>query len=220
MKNTALYGPSILAASDVNDVYSSMLQVKTRHILNRLLSLVLLALLSPLLVLVAMLIKVESRGSILFRQRRGGMNNKEFVVYKFRTMKVCEDGDEIRQASINDNRVTRVGAVLRRYSLDELPQLINVLKSEMSLIGPRPHAVAHNDYFGKHIRDYRFRSVVRPGMTGWAQVNGLRGETDTLEKMEKRLQYDLYYIRNRTLKFDIKILLMTIAVVFHKENAY
>lgn len=195
-------------------------QVRTKHVLNRLAAIVLLVLLSPLLILISILIKCESKGPVFFRQRRGGMNNREFIVFKFRTMKVCEDGDVIRQASVNDSRVTRVGAVLRRYSLDELPQLINVIRGEMSLIGPRPHAVAHNDYFGKHIAAYTLRHVVRPGLTGWAQVNGLRGETDTLEKMEKRLQYDLYYIRNRTLRFDFKILLMTAAVVFQKENAY
>lgn len=213
MDNTALY------ESDIQFL-TELAQIRTRHILNRLLAVSLLVLFSPLFLLVSALIRIESRGPVFFRQRRGGMNNKEFVVYKFRTMRVCEDGDVIRQASMNDSRVTRVGAVLRRYSLDELPQLINVIKGEMSLIGPRPHAVAHNDYFGKHIRDYRLRHVVRPGMTGWAQVNGLRGETDTLEKMEMRLKYDLYYIRNRTLSFDIKILLMTAAVVFQKENAY
>lgn len=219
MQSSAFYNNSIHISSD-HDVYAALLKVKTKHILNRMLAIVLLIALFPILLLISVFIKMESKGPVLFKQRRGGMNNKEFIVFKFRTMKVCEDGDVIRQASVNDNRVTRVGAILRRYSLDELPQLINVVKSEMSLIGPRPHAVAHNDYFGQHIRDYRLRHVLRPGMTGWAQVNGLRGETDTLEKMEKRLKYDLYYIRNRTLAFDIKILLMTAAVIFRKENAY
>jgi putative colanic acid biosynthesis UDP-glucose lipid carrier transferase len=201
-------------------LFSKMAHVRKSHILNRLLALFIVVLISPLLAIISLLIKMDSRGPILFKQRRGGMSGNEFAVYKFRTMKVCEDGKIIKQASVNDNRVTRVGAVLRRFSLDELPQLLNVILGEMSLIGPRPHAVAHNEYFKRHIRDYDLRHVVRPGMTGWAQVNGLRGETDTIEKMENRLKYDLNYVRNRTLLLDIKILLMTVVVVFRRENAY
>jgi putative colanic acid biosynthesis UDP-glucose lipid carrier transferase len=135
-------------------------------------------------------------------------------------MKVAEDGDTIRQATVNDSRVTPFGAFLRRSSLDELPQFINVLQGRMSIVGPRPHAVAHNEMYRKLINGYMIRHKVRPGITGWAQVNGHRGETDTLEKMQKRIEYDLAYLRNWSLQWDLEIILKTILVVCKKQNAY
>jgi putative colanic acid biosynthesis UDP-glucose lipid carrier transferase len=141
------------------------------------------------------------------------------VVYKFRSMTVAEDGDVVRQATKNDSRVTRFGAFLRRSSLDELPQFINVLQGRMSIVGPRPHAVAHNEMYRKLIRGYMIRHKVKPGITGLAQVNGLRGETDTVDKMKTRIDYDLAYLRNWSLALDLRIILKTAAVLLHK-NAY
>jgi putative colanic acid biosysnthesis UDP-glucose lipid carrier transferase len=179
-----------------------------------------LVLLSPVLLAIAVAVKVTSPGPILFRQRRYGLDGREIVVYKFRSMTVMEDGDTVRQASKNDSRVTPLGAFLRRTSLDELPQLINVLQGRMSVVGPRPHAVAHNEMYRKLIKSYMVRHKVRPGITGWAQVNGLRGETETLEKMRARIEYDLDYLRHWSLKLDLAILWRTLFVVFKRENAY
>ncbi|HXV23431.1 MAG TPA: undecaprenyl-phosphate glucose phosphotransferase [Alphaproteobacteria bacterium] len=174
----------------------------------------------PIVLPIALLIKLDSRGPILFRQRRYGFNNNEFTVYKFRTMRHATQDDQVPQAQRGDQRVTRIGAFLRSTSLDELPQLINVLRGEMSLVGPRPHAVAHNRQFAETIDDYLGRHRVKPGITGWAQVNGLRGETRTEEQMRLRVQHDLYYIDNWSLGFDLKILLLTLFVGFVHENAY
>jgi putative colanic acid biosynthesis UDP-glucose lipid carrier transferase len=165
-------------------------------------------------------VKLSSPGPVIFRQRRYGLDGREIVVYKFRTMTVTEDGAVVRQATRADGRVTRFGAILRRYSLDELPQLINVLQGRMSVVGPRPHAVAHTELYRKLIKGYMFRHKVRPGITGWAQVNGLRGETDTLEKMERRIAYDLDYLREWSLQLDLRIVLRTVLVVFDGGNAY
>lgn len=172
-------------------------------------SLILLLISVPML-LIALGVKLSSPGPILFRQRRFGLNAKEIRVLKFRTMTVCEDGPEIRQATANDCRVTAFGRFLRRTSLDELPQFLQVLTGEMSIVGPRPHAVAHNQTYRTLIRGYMLRHKVKPGITGWAQVNGLRGETDTLEKMEKRVRYDLDYITSWDFSWDLKIILLTI----------
>ncbi len=186
----------------------------------------LLVLLSPLLLLIALLIRLESRGPALFKQKRYGFNNEEFTVYKFRSMRAetaqpAETPDaEVQQATRDDPRITRVGRFLRKSSLDELPQLINVLRGEMSLVGPRPHAVAHNEQFGAVIDEYFARHRVKPGITGWAQINGLRGETDTPEKMRRRVEYDLHYIDNWSILFDIRILFLTIFVGFINKNAY
>jgi putative colanic acid biosynthesis UDP-glucose lipid carrier transferase len=188
---------------------------------DRVLASGLLLLFAPLLLAIAAAIRLDSRGPVLFRQKRYGFNNDPITVYKFRTMHVgASDNDAVPQAKRNDPRVTRVGGFLRRTSLDELPQLLNVMKGEMSLVGPRPHAVVHNEQYAKIIDDYLSRHRVKPGITGWAQVNGLRGETDTPEKMARRVQFDLYYIDNWSLLFDIKILLLTPFLGFVNKNAY
>ena len=183
-------------------------------------SLVILALIAPLLVAIAIGIKRGSPGPILFKQRRYGVDGRKIVVYKFRTMTVAEDGDVVRQATRNDSRVTPFGAFLRRTSLDELPQFINVLQGRMSVVGPRPHAVAHNELYRKLIRGYMIRHKVRPGITGLAQVTGFRGETDTVEKMQGRIEQDLAYLRNWSLMLDVQIIFKTVAVVLGKHNAY
>jgi putative colanic acid biosynthesis UDP-glucose lipid carrier transferase len=174
---------------------------------------------SPLMAAIALGVKLSSPGPVLFKQRRYGLDGKRIVVYKFRSMTVAEDGDVVRQATRNDSRVTRFGAFLRRTSLDELPQFINVLQGRMSIVGPRPHAVAHNETYRKLIRGYMIRHKVKPGITGLAQVNGLRGETDTVEKMKARIDYDLAYLRNWSLALDLRIILKTAVVLLHK-NAY
>ena len=183
-------------------------------------SAIILVLLLPLLVLIALAIMLTSRGPVIFTQRRYGLDGREIGVYKFRTMQVTEDGDQIRQASKADTRITPVGRVLRRLSLDELPQLINVLQGRMSLVGPRPHAVAHNEEYRKLIKGYMVRHKVLPGITGLAQINGWRGETLNLEDMEARVNYDLDYLRHWSPLLDIKILLLTIVRVFRDDKAY
>jgi putative colanic acid biosysnthesis UDP-glucose lipid carrier transferase len=175
---------------------------------------------SPLMLAIALGVKLSSPGPVLFKQRRYGLDGKPIVVYKFRSMTVAEDGDVVRQATKNDARVTRFGAFVRRTSLDELPQFINVLQGRMSVVGPRPHAIAHNEMYRKLIRGYMLRHKVRPGITGLAQVNGLRGETDTVEKMKARIECDLAYLRNWSLALDLRIILKTVVVVLRKHNAY
>ncbi|WP_375136130.1 undecaprenyl-phosphate glucose phosphotransferase [Nitrosospira sp. Nsp2] len=184
------------------------------------LSLLILALISPLLLLIAATIKLDSRGPIIFKQRRYGLDGEEIVVYKFRSMRVCEDGDTIRQAQKDDSRVTRFGAFLRRNSLDELPQFVNVLQGRMSIVGPRPHAVAHNEIYRNLIKGYMIRHKVKPGITGWAQVNGYRGETRTLDKMQARIDHDLDYLRNWSLRLDLHIILKTVLIVLRDRAAY
>jgi len=172
-----------------------------------------LLLLSPLMVLTALLIKLDSHGPALFFQTRNGFNGRAFRIVKFRTMHVLEDDpDTIRQATIHDSRVTRLGRWLRRTNIDELPQFFNVLYGNMSLVGPRPHAVAHNSKYGKLIANYAFRHHVKPGMTGWAQVNGYRGQTPSAEVMARRIEFDLWYINNWSIWLDIKILIRTLLV--------
>ncbi|WP_205126692.1 undecaprenyl-phosphate glucose phosphotransferase [Nitrincola tibetensis] len=175
---------------------------------------------SPVLIGVALAIKLTSPGPILFRQDRYGLDGKRIGVYKFRSMKVMENKDVVVQATKGDSRITPVGAFIRRTSLDELPQFFNVLIGDMSVVGPRPHAVAHNEEYRKQVDYYMLRHKVRPGITGWAQINGWRGETDTLEKMEKRIEYDLEYIRNWSLWLDIKIIFLTFFKGFVNKNAY
>ncbi|HEX4779789.1 MAG TPA: undecaprenyl-phosphate glucose phosphotransferase [Usitatibacter sp.] len=179
-----------------------------------------LVLIAPLLAAIAAGVKLSSPGPVLFRQRRYGLDGREIVVYKFRSMTVTEDGAVVRQATKNDARVTPFGAFIRRTSLDELPQFINVLQGRMSIVGPRPHAVAHNEQYRRLIKSYMIRHKVRPGITGWAQVNGLRGETDTVEKMKARIEYDLDYLRRWSLKLDLHIIWRTLFVVLKKQNAY
>lgn len=182
-------------------------------------SLILLLVSIPMLI-IAIGVKLSSPGPIIFRQRRYGLDGREIEVWKFRTMTVCEDGPYVPQAKRGDSRVTRFGAFLRRTSLDELPQFINVLQGRMSIVGPRPHAVAHNEQYRQVIYGYMLRHKVKPGITGLAQVNGWRGETDTLEKMQKRVEYDLEYIRNWSLGLDLKIILLTIFKGFTGKNAF
>jgi len=179
-----------------------------------------LVMIAPLLIAIAIGVKLSSPGPILFKQRRYGVDGRKIVVYKFRTMTVAEDGDIVRQATKDDARITPFGGFLRRTSLDELPQFINVLQGRMSVVGPRPHAVAHNELYRKLIRGYMIRHKVRPGITGYAQVNGFRGETETVEKMKARIEYDLAYLRNWSLVLDLQIILKTIVVVLKKQNAY
>jgi putative colanic acid biosynthesis UDP-glucose lipid carrier transferase len=174
----------------------------------------------PLLLMVALAIKHSSGGPVLFKQRRYGLNGEEILVYKFRSMTVCEDGDKIVQATPRDGRVTPLGAFLRRTSLDELPQIFNVLEGKMSFVGPRPHAVAHNEAYRKLINGYMIRHKVRPGITGWAQVNGLRGETSSIDKMHQRVQFDLDYIKNWSLWLDLKIIARTALTYFRDGNVY
>jgi putative colanic acid biosynthesis UDP-glucose lipid carrier transferase len=190
---------------------------------DRLLAALLLILGSPVMLLIALAVGLDSPGGVLFRQKRYGFNNEVIEVIKFRTMRAdaAEHGQaEVRQAARADPRVTRVGRILRRTSLDELPQLLNVLSGEMSLVGPRPLAVAHNELYAPLIDAYLGRHRVKPGITGWAQVNGLRGETETLAKMERRVEYDLYYIEHWSLGFDLRILARTLLVGFAHPNAY
>ncbi len=172
------------------------------------------------MIAVAIAVKVTSPGPVFFRQRRFGLNAKEIRVLKFRTMKVLEDGPEVRQATKDDDRFTRIGAFLRRTSIDELPQFLQVLTGEMSIVGPRPHALAHNKEYRTLIRGYMLRHKVKPGITGWAQVNGFRGETDTLEKMERRIRYDLDYITNWYLGLDLKIIFLTVFGSKKNQGAY
>jgi putative colanic acid biosynthesis UDP-glucose lipid carrier transferase len=169
---------------------------------------------------IAFFIRFTSSGPVLFKQRRYGLDGEEITIYKFRTMTVVEDGADLVQARRDDPRVTRIGRLLRRMSLDELPQLINVLNGSMSLVGPRPHAIAHNEKYRAEIPGYMLRHKVRPGITGWAQVHGLRGETDTLDKMRQRITYDLEYLRNWSLWLDITILARTALRVWKDRNAY
>jgi putative colanic acid biosynthesis UDP-glucose lipid carrier transferase len=183
-------------------------------------SILIIVLLSPLLLAIALAVKLSSPGPIIFKQRRYGLDGKEILVYKFRSMTVCEDGNQIIQAQKQDSRITPVGTFLRKSSLDELPQFFNVLQGRMSVVGPRPHAVAHNELYRKQIKGYMVRHKVKPGITGWAQVNGLRGETDTLEKMKDRIDFDLDYLRNWSLRLDTHIILKTVLVIFKDQNAY
>jgi putative colanic acid biosysnthesis UDP-glucose lipid carrier transferase len=173
----------------------------------------------PLMLATAIALRLSSPGPALFKQRRYGLHGEEIVVYKFRTMTVCEDGPMVVQAKKQDARITAIGRILRRTSLDELPQLLNVLRGEMSIIGPRPHAVAHNELYRKLISGYMIRHKIRPGMTGWAQVHGLRGETAIIEQMRLRVQYDLDYLRHWSLWLDLKILFKTALIVMVGRNA-
>lgn len=183
-------------------------------------SLVLL-IVAPLMALIAVAIRLDSPGPVFFMQKRLGFNNKVFLIYKFRSMRHGPINDaDVKQVSRRDPRVTRVGRIIRATSLDELPQLLNVLNGTMSLVGPRPHALYHNEEFGRAIRGYFARHKVKPGITGWAQVNGLRGETETVEKMEARIRHDIYYADNWSLFFDLKILVMTAFVFLFQRSAY
>jgi putative colanic acid biosynthesis UDP-glucose lipid carrier transferase len=192
----------------------------TKRLIDVSLSALFLVCTSPALLGIALLVKLSSPGPAIFRQRRYGLDGQEIIVYKFRTMTVTEDGVDVRQASRTDSRVTPIGRFLRRYSLDELPQLINVLQGRMSLVGPRPHAVAHNELYRKLIKGYMVRHKVLPGITGLAQINGARGETVTVEQMADRVKHDLNYLRHWSPMLDFKILLLTVIKIFADDKAF
>lgn len=194
--------------------------VVVKRSLDLIVSLIAVIITSPIMFIIALIIKLTSKGSVLFKQRRYGLDGGVIWVYKFRTMTVCEDGIDVPQAQKCDPRITPFGAFLRRTSLDELPQFFNVLQGRMSVVGPRPHAIAHNEQYRKLINTYMLRHKVKPGITGWAQVNGWRGETDVLDKMKKRVDYDIYYIENWSVWLDIKIIWLTIWTGMVSRNAY
>ena len=203
--------------SDLRLLYSPYEVTNQRTVFERaikrgvdiIVSMTAIAFFGPFFVIATIAIMLDSPGPIIFRQRRGGLNGKEFVIFKFRTMTVLEDGPVVTQVRRDDVRVTRIGKLLRRSSIDELPQLFNVLRGDMSVVGPRPHALAHDDKYRVHITGYADRYSVIPGLTGWAQVNGLRGETASFEQMAERVKFDLWYISNWSLSLDLKILLRT-----------
>jgi putative colanic acid biosynthesis UDP-glucose lipid carrier transferase len=211
-----------LRGMPVIGVYDAMdrPEILLKRIEDIVISGIILCLMALPMLAIAILVKLGSKGPVFFRQWRYGLGGEPIEVWKFRSMTVCDDGDVIVQATKNDSRVTKVGAFLRRTSLDELPQFLNVLRGDMSIVGPRPHAISHNELYRKKIMGYMLRHLVKPGITGWAQVNGWRGETDTLEKMEKRVQYDLEYIKNWSLWFDLKIIALTALKGLSGKNAY
>lgn len=196
------------------------LQAALKRMLDLTVAVPALILLAPVLGLIAAAIRCETRGPAVFRQTRLGKGGRAFRIAKFRTMTVQEDGHDVVQARKNDPRVTKLGAFLRRTSLDELPQLINVIRGEMSLVGPRPHAWSHDELYSTLIPNYTLRQLVKPGMTGWAQVNGHRGETATLDAMRQRIEYDIWYASNSNILLDLKILWQTPAEVLNQRNAH
>ncbi len=210
-------GLSVLAIADSPLNGFNMLIKRVEDIV---LSLTILCFILPILLVIALLVKFTSHGPVIFRQKRYGMDGKPILVWKFRSMTVMDNGEKIIQAKKGDIRLTRIGGFLRRTSLDELPQFFNVLKGDMSIVGPRPHAVAHNEQYRSLIKGYMLRHKVKPGITGWAQVNGWRGETDTIEKMQKRIDYDLEYIRDWSIWLDLKIIFYTIFKGFISKEAY
>jgi putative colanic acid biosysnthesis UDP-glucose lipid carrier transferase len=181
---------------------------------------IIVVLTAPLMLAIAVGVKLSSPGPALFKQRRNGLDGSEIAVYKFRSMSTQDNGSVVAQATKDDARITPFGAFLRRTSLDELPQFFNVLQGRMSIVGPRPHAVAHNEMYRELIRAYMVRHKVKPGITGWAQINGLRGETQTVEKMKARVEFDLEYLRNWSFGLDLKIIVRTVRVAFFERNAY
>ena len=210
-----------IPAVNLSDTPMGGMNQLIKEIEDKVLGLLIFILIIPLLLLIALGVRLSSPGPILFKQKRHGWDGKVINVYKFRTMKLhTEDGGQVTQARKGDDRVTAFGAFLRRTSLDELPQFYNVLQGRMSIVGPRPHAVEHNEIYKDQVNQYMLRHMVKPGITGWAQVNGLRGETDTLEKMRKRVEYDLFYIENWSLWFDLKIIFMTVYKGFINKSAY
>lgn len=203
-----------LAIADTADA-----AIDAKRALDLAVSVSLVVLLLPLIAFLTLAIAADSRGPVLFCQRRTGLNGKTFGILKFRSMHVLEDGEAVIQAAKGDARVTRVGRILRKLSLDELPQLFNVMAGEMSLVGPRPHAVAHDEYYGAAISNYAVRQKVKPGITGWAQVNGARGATPTVDVMQRRVDFDTWYVAHASLALDLKILLRTPLAVLSRENA-
>jgi exopolysaccharide biosynthesis polyprenyl glycosylphosphotransferase len=193
--------------------------IDVKRLLDVVLAGLLVVLLSPLLALVSMAVALESSGPVLFCQKRTGLNGKTFPIFKFRSMHVMEDGADVRQAVLGDARVTRIGRIIRKFSLDELPQLFNVLAGDMSLVGPRPHAVAHDIEYGAAISNYAVRFQVKPGITGWAQVNGARGATPTTDIMRTRVNLDAWYVEHAGLALDLMILARTPLAVLRTRNA-
>jgi Undecaprenyl-phosphate glucose phosphotransferase len=198
----------------------SIIERSVKRLVDVVLTLSALVFFLPVMALAALAIRLDGPGPVIFRQSRKGFNGKQFVMLKFRTMTVQENGASVTQAVRNDVRVTKIGKLLRSTSIDELPQLFNVLRGDMSLIGPRPHALAHDNYFEKVLEDYAYRHHVKPGMTGWAQVNGLRGATPTVDVISRRVKMDLWYINNWSLWLDVQILFKTVFEVLRKRNAY
>lgn len=192
----------------------------TKRFSDILIASTILFLLFPVLIIIAIGVKLSSPGPILFKQRRYGLDGQEIVIYKFRSMTVAENGSNVVQVTVNDARVTRFGRFIRKTSLDELPQFVNVLQGRMSVVGPRPHAVTHNEIYRKVIKGYMIRHKVKPGITGWAQVNGYRGETKTIESMKSRIDYDLAYLKKWSLSLDLSIIFKTIFLVFKDSKAY
>ncbi|MBC8212884.1 MAG: undecaprenyl-phosphate glucose phosphotransferase [Gammaproteobacteria bacterium] len=213
-----------IAGIPIISVYDSPLNNLTNKVFKRLedivLSIIIILLISPLLLIISILVKTTSEGPVIFKQKRYGLNGKEINVWKFRSMYATEDDGSVIQAKKNDRRITPIGAFLRKTSLDELPQFFNALSGRMSIVGPRPHATAHNEQHRKQISRYMLRHTVKPGITGWAQVNGWRGETDTLDKMVKRVEFDLFYIDNWSIWLDLKIIMLTVIKGFINKNAY
>jgi Undecaprenyl-phosphate glucose phosphotransferase len=208
------------AAVELQRAPLSRMELGIKRVFDLLLATLGIIVFLPIITIAAIAIKMESAGPLVFKQRRRGFNGREFTIYKLRTMTVLEDGPDIRQAERNDRRVTRVGSVLRRTSIDELPQLLNVLMGDMSLVGPRPHAVAHDDQYSMCIANYAFRNHVKPGLTGWAQVNCLRGETAQIDLMRRRVEHDVWYINNWSIWFDVLIVVRTCFVTLWEKNAY
>jgi Undecaprenyl-phosphate glucose phosphotransferase len=219
LRHYSLASPNILAI-EVQRAPLSTAERFAKRAIDIVIASVALSFLLPIIVLTAVAIKLDGPGPVIFRQRRKGFNGQEFIMLKFRTMSVQEDGTVVSQAVRNDPRVTPVGRLLRAASIDELPQLMNVLSGEMSVIGPRPHALAHDDQFQKIVSDYAFRHHVKPGLTGWAQCNGCRGATPSVEDIARRVKLDLWYINNWSLLLDLQILMKTFFEVLRKRNAY
>jgi len=198
----------------------SRFELAQKRVLDIAVSAMALTVLLPLFAAIAVIIKLDSKGPIIFRQRRNGFGGREFTIFKFRSMSVMEDGSKVVQAQRNDKRVTRVGKVLRATSLDELPQVLNVLFGHMSIVGPRPHALAHDRLYGALIPDYAERFAVRPGLTGFAQMQGLRGEIRTLSCMARRVQADIDYARNWAFLTDVSIIIRTVPTLLQRTNAH
>ena len=212
--------PAIARPTETFDLSHKPVQQRLKRAFDLAIALPLFVLLTPLMAAIALLIRIDSKGPAVFRQTRLGQGGKPFEIVKFRTMTVIEDGDNVTQVRKGDARVTRIGRWLRRLSLDELPQFINVIVGDMSLVGPRPHAIAHDRLYSTLIENYQLRQLVKPGITGWAQVNGLRGETPAVEDMRNRVTLDIWYARRASFALDLKILLRTPFEVLRQRNAY
>ncbi|HEX4301903.1 MAG TPA: exopolysaccharide biosynthesis polyprenyl glycosylphosphotransferase [Rhizomicrobium sp.] len=220
LANAFRFSPDALwAAANAND-RPAVFAPALKRALDLIVAVPMLLFCAPLLAALALIVRLDSKGPVLFRQTRLGKNGKAFSIFKFRTMRVVEDGDTVVQAQKNDARVTRSGSWMRRTSLDELPQLLNVLTGDMSIVGPRPHARAHDIHYAARIGNYEMRQDVKPGITGWAQINGLRGETPTTADMRARVDFDIWYARNASLLLDLQIMLRTPFAVLGGRNAH